>query len=67
MPNKPKAIFKLADGTVLTCMPGDYQAVLDRRGNWEPPQRVWEIMVAGHVVRRLWPEHVVSWDLEPVL
>lgn len=67
MSNKMKAIFKLADGTVLTCMPGDYRAVLDRRGNWEKPQRVFEIMVSGHVVRRLWPEHILEWEQGPVL
>lgn len=67
MVDKPVAIFKLTDGTTLTCMPGDYRATLDRRGNHEPPQRVWEILVAGHVVKRLWPEHVVSWDLVEAL
>lgn len=67
MSQKMKAVFKLTDGTVITCMPGDWRSVLDRRGNWEPPQRVFEILVAGHVVKRLWPEHVIDWDYSPVL
>lgn len=67
MPSKLKATFVLIDGSTITCMPGDYRAVLDRRGTWEKPQRVWEIMVSGHVVKRLWPEHVLSWEQLPLL
>lgn len=65
--NKCKATFWLAEGGTMTCMPGDYRAVIDQRGDWEQPQRVWEILVAGHVVRRLWPEQVLNWEMEPLL
>ena len=64
---KFKVTFYLTDGSVLTCMPGDYRAVLDRRIDSEPPQRVWEIMVSGYVMRQLWPEQIARWEKEPVL
>lgn len=65
--NKHKVIFHLVDGTTITCMPGDYRAVMDRRGDFEEPQRVWEILVAGHVMRQLWPEQIDSWEMEPII
>lgn len=58
-----KAVFWLTDGSVINVRPDEYRAVLDRRGDWEPPQRVWEILVGGMVVKRLWPEQILKWDL----
>jgi hypothetical protein len=58
-----KAVFWLTDGSVINVTPDEYRAVLDRRGDWEEPQRVWEILVGGIVVKRLWPEQILKWDL----
>lgn len=67
MAKKFKITFHLTDGSTIYCMPGDYRAVVDRRTDDEPPQRVWEILVSGYVIRQLWPEQIATWEKEPVL
>ncbi len=57
-------VFKLVDGTTIECARHEAQRTLDRRGSWEPPQVVWEIK-SGSVWRRIWPEEIVSWKIEP--
>lgn len=61
-----KTTLWLTDGSVIHCMPGECRAVLDKRGDWEEPQRVFEIIVGGYIVRRLWPEQIFKYEKEPL-
>lgn len=54
-------MFRLRGGEVLHVPFRDAQRVIDRRGDWESPQVVWEVFTKG-VLRRLWPEDVFSWE-----
>lgn len=57
-------VIKHADGRTIICEPREARRVVDRRRN-EDPSTVWEIVDhTGRVTERLWPEDVLSWDLE---
>lgn len=58
-------VFRLADGETLIVPHADARRTLDKRGGaYTRPQVCWEVTLATGVVRRLWPEDVVSWDVE---
>ena len=54
--------FRLADGRSFEVAPTECRRTLDRRGDWENPQLVWEIK-EGMIWQRYWPEEVVEWKL----
>lgn len=58
-----KYIFKLTNGETLLVGPHDARRVMDRRGEWENPQVVWEICQESIWVR-YWPEEIVEWRQE---
>ena len=58
-------VFRLADGGVVQAHPRDAIRVLDKRTPQSDPATVWEVRVNG-VIRRLWPEEIVSVEQEAV-
>lgn len=56
-------VFQLVDGETIICLRQEAKRTMDRRGAYESPKVVWEVISNG-VTRRLWPEEIVSWSLE---
>jgi hypothetical protein len=57
-------VFVLTDGATLFLAPHEAIRVSDRRSERSDPVVVWEVMLPSGIVRRLWPEDIVSWTQE---
>lgn len=58
-------VFRLADGETLLAEPRQARRTVDRRNDAAPTVTVWEVESNG-IIRRLWPEDIVSWAQEEV-
>lgn len=57
-------VFRLADGETLILPQRAARRTVDRRGDGAPVETVWEVQTESGLIRRLWPEDIVSWDVE---
>lgn len=59
-------VFRLTNGKTLICAPRDAIRTVDRRSDQAPAETVWEVTSPAGIVHRLWPEDIVSWNVEDV-